>query len=184
MNIHCGTRPATAALLGALSLLLAACGHSPKVTSASGASSASMGDVTLDQARGTGAGRQAEDGAAPLPLQRTAFDDVDMYKRDAAFHIMHHNTAQTFSGALPPMLPAIVVLRITVDATGKLTNVIVQRSRDDEASRVAVASVRRTAQLPMPYNLARGPGRSLTFMETFLFNRDYRFQIRTLAPVQ
>jgi protein TonB len=47
-----------------------------------------------------------------------------------------------------------------------------------------MASVHRTANLPLPYNLARGPGRSLTYMETFLFNEDYRFQLRTLAPIQ
>ena len=97
---------------------------------------------------------------------------------------MSQNTAHTFSGALPPMLPAIVVMRITVDQNGKLTQANVMRSRDEEASKVALASIRRTAYLPMPYNLARGPGRSLTYMETFLFNADYRFQLRTLAPIQ
>jgi protein TonB len=107
-----------------------------------------------------------------------------MYKADAAEQIMRANTAHTFSGALPPMLPAIVVLRITVDHAGKLTHVSVLRSRDNEASKVAMASVQRTANLPLPYNLARGPGRSLTYMETFLFNADYRFQLRTLAPIQ
>ena len=121
---------------------------------------------------------------APLPAQRTAFDNVDMYKADAAEQIMRANTAHTFSGALPPMLPAIVVVRITVDHAGKLTHVSVLRSRDNEASKVAMASVQRTANLPLPYNLARGPGRSLTYMETFLFNADYRFQLRTLAPIQ
>jgi protein TonB len=82
------------------------------------------------------------------------------------------------------MLPAIVVLRITVDDTGRMTDVWVQRSIDDEASRVAVASMRRVGTLPRPLNLATGPGRSLSFSETFLFNDDYRYQIRTLAPIQ
>jgi protein TonB len=59
-----------------------------------------------------------------------------------------------------------------------------QRSRDDDASRVAVASMRRTGMLPRPFNLASGPARSLSYSETFLFNADYRFQLRTLAPIQ
>lgn len=187
MKTYRGISAAALALPAALLAVLTACGHAPKLAAPSPAeANPGIADATLAQTRGTGNGGasgQADDGA-PLPLQRTAFDNVDMYKSDAAWHIMRHNTAHTFSGALPPMLPAVVVLRITVDHTGKLTSVSVQRSRDDEASKVAVASMRRTAYLPMPYNLARGPGRSLTFSETFLFNRDYRFQLRTLAPIQ
>jgi protein TonB len=122
--------------------------------------------------------------AAAVPAQRSEFASVDTYKSDAALHIMRHNAEHTFSGALPPMLPAIVVLRITVDQTGKVTQAVVQRSRDEDASNVALASLQRTGYLPRPANLAVGPGRSLTYMETFLFNDDYRFQLRTLAPVQ
>lgn len=116
--------------------------------------------------------------------QRTSFDSVDSYKYDVAEHIMRYNGAHTFSGKLPPMLPAVVVLSITVDQTGRATKVTVQRSRDQDASKVALASMQRAGQLPRPFNLATGPGRSLTFSETFLFNADYRFQLRTLAPIQ
>ncbi len=123
-------------------------------------------------------------GTAAPPAQRSEFASVDTYKSDAALHIMRHNPDRTFNGALPAMLPAIVVLRITVDQMGKVTKATVQRSRDDDASRVALASIERTAYLPRPANLAVGPGRSLTYMETFLFNGDYRFQLRTLAPIQ
>jgi protein TonB len=65
-----------------------------------------------------------------------------------------------------------------------MTKVAVQRSRDEDASKVAVASMHRAGPLPRPFNLASGPGKSLTFSETFLFNADYRFQLRTLAPIQ
>lgn len=112
------------------------------------------------------------------------YDSVDAYKQDAAQHIVRRNIANTFHGPLPPMLPAVVVLLITVDATGRATEVSVQRSPDDEASAVAMASIYHSGRLPRPYNLAVGPRRSLTYSETFLFNADYRFQIRTLAPVQ
>ena len=122
--------------------------------------------------------------AAAVAGQRTAFDSVDTYKYDVAEQIMRYNGAHTFSGKLPPMLPAVVVLSITVDQTGKVTKVSVQRSRDQDASKVALASMQRAGQLPRPFNLATGPGKSLTFSETFLFNADYRFQLRTLAPIQ
>jgi protein TonB len=127
---------------------------------------------------------QSADARTTVAGQRTAFDSVDTYKVDVAEQIMRYNSAHTFSGKLPPMLPAIVVLSITVDQTGRPTKVTVQRSRDQDASKVALASMQRAGQLPRPFNLATGPGRSLTFSETFLFNADYRFQLRTLAPIQ
>jgi len=115
--------------------------------------------------------------AAPSP-------GLDAYKTQVAQQVMRQNPSQTFSGQLPPMLPAIVVLNITVDKDGQMTDVVVQRSRDPDASRVAVASMRRSAPLPRPVNLLADNSDSLTFSETFLFNDQYRFQLRTLAGPQ
>ena len=115
--------------------------------------------------------------AAPSP-------NLDAYKTQVAQQVMRQNPSQTFSGRLPPMLPAIVVLNITVDKDGQLTDVVVQRSRDPDAARVAVASMRRSAPLPRPANLVAANSDSLTFSETFLFNDEYRFQLRTLAGPQ
>lgn len=130
--------------------------------------------------------------AAPIPASvgRVSsqppqwFDSVETYKYHAAQHIMRNNSEHTFSGKLPPMLPAIVVLRITIDDTGRVTDVLVQRSPDDAASQAAVAAIYRARQLPQPFNLANGLHRTLEFSETFLFNHANRFQLRTLAPVQ
>jgi protein TonB len=160
------TSRTTLAACAALFATLAACGHEPRLAP----SSAPLYT------------RHAS--AAPVAGQRTSFDSVDAYKADAAEHILRYNADHTFSGKLPPMLPAIVVVNITVDQAGRPTKVAVQRSRDNNASKVALASVHRAGVLPRPFNLATGPGRSLTYSETFLFNADYRFQLRTLAPVQ
>lgn len=94
------------------------------------------------------------------------------------------NSGQTFSGPLPPMLPAIVVVNITVGEDGELQEVAVQRSRDPDASKVAVASMRRSGRLPRPANLLFTNTRALTFSETFLFDHQYRFQLRSLAGPQ
>jgi protein TonB len=161
------TRRSTPAACAALLVTLAACSHDPRITTS---------PEPYYQ-------WPASD-APPVSALSSSFDSVDTYKYLAAKHIMRHNSDHTFSGKLPPMLPAVVVLRITVDDTGRLSNVWVQRSRDDDASRVAMDSVRRAGSMPRPFNLASGPGRSLTYSETFLFNHDYRFQIRTLAPIQ
>ena len=165
MNAICSTRTASAVLL----VSLAACGHAPNFA----ATTAPQTTRYTPGSPGTS-----------FSHERTAFDSVDRYKYDVAEQIMRYNGAHTFNGRLPPMLPAVVVLSITVDQTGRITRVTVQRSRDEAASKVALASMQRVGSLPRPFNLANGPGASLTFSETFLFNAEYRFQLRTLAPVQ
>jgi periplasmic protein TonB len=115
--------------------------------------------------------------AAPLS------PDLDAYKTQVAHRVMERNPGQTFSGRLPPMLPAIVVLNITVDKNGELKAVEVQRSRDSNASRVAVDSMRRSEPLPKPENLLAN-SEAVTFSETFLFNDQYRFQLRSVAGPQ
>jgi protein TonB len=82
--------------------------------------------------------------------------------------------------------PAVVGLRITVDASGRITEMWVQREPegDDRAAKIAMASMDRAGVLPRPLNLADGPDRSLSYSETLLFNADNQFQLRTLAPIQ
>jgi periplasmic protein TonB len=109
---------------------------------------------------------------------------LDAYKTQVAYHVMQHNPNQTFSGRLPPMLPAIVVLNITVDKDGGVRDVAVQRSRDADASRVAVDSMRRSGPLPKPTRLVADHADAMTFSETFLFNNQYRFQLRSVAGPQ
>jgi protein TonB len=119
--------------------------------------------------------------AAPAPPPSLS---LDAYKANVARHILDRNAERTFSGRLPPMLPAIVVLNITVDKDGRLTDVRVQRSRDPDASRVALASMLRSGPLPRPHGLLAANSSAMTFSETFLFDRDYRFQLRSLAGPQ
>jgi protein TonB len=168
MKINRNLKAAAAVLLASLA---AACSHIPM-----------LGSQSPSQAQARAPQYASHTPGAPVSGQRTSFDNVEAYKADVAEQVMRYNTAHTFSGRLPPMLPAIVVLSITVDKTGKVTRVSVQRSRDNDASNVALASMRRAGPLPRPFNLATG--NSLTFSETFLFNADYRFQLRTLAPIQ
>jgi protein TonB len=118
---------------------------------------------------------------APAPPQSVT---LDAYKAHVARHILERNAGRSFTGPLPPMLPAIVVVNITVNRDGQLTDVRVQRSRDPDASRVALASMLRSGPLPRPHGLLAAHSTAMTFSETFLFDRDYRFQLRTLAGPQ
>jgi protein TonB len=112
---------------------------------------------------------------APTAPRPAGLDD---YKTQVAHHVADHNPERAYTGILPPMLPAIVVLEITVDRDGQLADVAVQRSRDPDASEIALASVRRSAPLPPP------PTGRLTFSETFLFADSERYQLRSLAGPQ
>jgi protein TonB len=152
----------------ALILALSATRHTPSVASLS----------TQDRPVATSIESYAD--------RRTSFATADDYKFDAAVQIVQFNTAHTFSGKLPPMLHAIVVLRITVDERGRITDMWVQRAPEHGllASKIALASMHRAGAMPRPLNLANGPDRSLSYSETFLFNAENRFQVRTLAPVQ
>jgi protein TonB len=159
-------------------LLLAACGHHP----------AERGERAAAQrpaaARPAAAAAYAGAPAAARSGQRSSYDSVDRYKEDVAEHIMAYNKGHTFDEKLPPMLPAIVVLRMTVDADGRLTEVTVQRARHSKPAAVALASMQRSGPLPSPRNLIRAPARTLSFSETFLFNADNKFKLRTLAGPQ
>jgi protein TonB len=108
---------------------------------------------------------------------------LDDYKTQVARHVADRNPERVYAGTLPPLLPAIVVLEITVDGDGQVADVAVQRSRDPDASEIALASVRRSSPLPSPQQLARATG-NLTFSETFLFADSERYQLRSLAAPQ
>lgn len=124
--------------------------------------------------------------AAPLaPKAIAPAATIDAYKLQVARQIMDANTQFTFSGRLPPMLPAIVVLDLSVGRDGTLKGVRVHRSRDSDASRAALAAVRRVPDaFPPAAQLMRSHDKTLDFSETFLFNDQNRFQLRTLSGPQ
>jgi protein TonB len=109
---------------------------------------------------------------------------IDSYKIVVANHIARTNLGNTFEGKLPPMLPAVVVLRISVDSLGRVVDAYVQRSRDDAASKIALASVQRSGNFPLPCSLINGQNTVLSFSETFLFNGQYQLQLRSIAGPQ
>jgi protein TonB len=119
----------------------------------------------------------------PAPPGLPSPAGLDDYKTQVAQHVVSHNRDRIFTGTLPPMLPAIVVLLITVDEEGQLHEVLVQRSRDPDASEVALAAIRRSTPLPRPQQLVQADGK-LTFTETFLFADSDHYQLRSLAGPQ
>ena len=109
---------------------------------------------------------------------------LDDWKRVAAEKVYAVNRAQLFDGRPEHLLRAVIVVEATVDREGKVTRSKILRSPgiaslDD----VALTSLKAASPLPAPPAklVARGP---LVFSETWLFRKDGRFQLRTLALPQ
>ncbi|KQW87768.1 hypothetical protein ASC94_24975 [Massilia sp. Root418] len=120
----------------------------------------------------------------PVPPLPPPIHNLDDYKRALAAKILAATPDAAFSGALPPLLTSIVVLEAKIGRDGDIVNLRVARSRDQKASNLALAAMRAAAPFPKPGKLMAGHHKTFDISETFLFNKDYRFQIRTLAPVQ
>ncbi|HTO46580.1 MAG TPA: hypothetical protein VML91_02985 [Burkholderiales bacterium] len=117
------------------------------------------------------------------PKAEAARTPLDRYKRAVAQQILQTNARRTFDGIPPHLLRAVIVLQLTVDGKGALTDVKTVRSRSAEHAAAATKSVRAAGPLPAPpRELLRG-GR-LEFVETFLFRDDGKFQVRSLAEAQ
>lgn len=109
---------------------------------------------------------------------------VDGYKRDLALRISESSAGKVYPGRPQALLRSVVVLRYTVDARGHLVKSEIMRSnRDRETESTALATLRSAAPFPKPapHLLRRG---ELELAETWLFNNDGRFQLRTIAQAQ
>jgi protein TonB len=122
--------------------------------------------------------------SAARPAPRPPAATLDEYKTQVAQQIMAANPKVVFSGRLPEMMTAIVVLDIGISRNGEVASVKIHRSPNSQASEIAVDAVKLGAPYPQPGKLLGMLHHTLTFSETFLFNRDYQFQLRTLSGPQ
>jgi periplasmic protein TonB len=109
---------------------------------------------------------------------------VDGYKRDLAQRISQANSTKVYAGRPQALLRSVIVVRYAVDAHGNLMrSEIVRSNRDGETEAIALATLRKTAPFPKPAShlLRRG---HIEISETWLFNNDGRFQLRTIAEPQ
>ena len=119
-----------------------------------------------------------------LPSGPPPINNLGDYKRVLANKIMEATPAATFNGAIPPLLTSIVVVEVKIERDGDIAGLRVVRSRDQKASAIALAAMRSAAPYPRPGKLMPAHHKTFEVSETFLFNKEYRFQLRTLAPVQ
>lgn len=109
---------------------------------------------------------------------------LEQWKLRAAQQIHSANKTLLFEGRPHHLLKAVIVIEATVDRAGQVTQLKVMRSLGIKSlEQAALASLKAASPLPPPPAtlVARGP---LVFTETWLFQNDGRFQVRTLALPQ
>ena len=118
---------------------------------------------------------------APLAPQPPLAAAVEAYKTLVANEIWLRNAA-VYSDPVPEMLKSIVVLELTIDRAGNPVGIAVYRSNGYKHLETrALESIVRAAPFARPSgDVLEGPG-TVTFLETFLFRADERFQLRSLV---
>lgn len=106
---------------------------------------------------------------------------LDAYKAEVAERI-RSASGETFEGTLPEILKSLVVLDITLDNEGRVARVAVRRSNGfKHLEQVALDSVRKAGPFPAPSGTVLAGGGSVSYLETWLFRDDGKFQIRSLV---
>lgn len=109
---------------------------------------------------------------------------VDAYKHAIALRISEVNSTKVYPGRPQALLRSIIVIKFSVDAGGKLLrSEIVRTNHDSVTEATALSSLRNTAPFPRPAASLLRNGK-LEISETWLFNNDGRFQVRSVAQPQ
>lgn len=127
--------------------------------------------------------------SSPEPSKPTARlaalnPQLESWKQRAAGRIHEVNSKHLFEGRPEHLLRAVIVVEATVDRTGKVMNSKIMRSPSIASlDAAALRSLGSASPLPAPPPslIARGP---LVYQETWLFRKDGRFQLRSLALPQ
>lgn len=109
---------------------------------------------------------------------------LNAYKHDLALRISQSNLSSIYTGRPQALLRSVIVLKFVLNADGKLLRSDIIRSNHDKATEnIALSSISNAAPFPRPglHLLSNG---KLEIIETWLFNNDARFQLRTIALPQ
>ena len=103
------------------------------------------------------------------------------YRRDGAAHLYARNSTRIFSGKMPPLLYAIGVLQVDINASGAVTAVRWMRAPKHAPEVVAEIerAVRAAAPFPAPVKLGK-----VTYTDTWLWHKSGQFQLDTLTEGQ
>lgn len=126
--------------------------------------------------------RAVPESAAPGAIPRaSAATNERAYREDAARHLYARNALRIYPGQLPPLLYAVGTLQVSLDANGRVSRMHWLRAPAHAPE--VIAEIERTVLAASPYPAARGIDK-LTWTDTWLWDRDGRFQLDTLTEGQ
>lgn len=132
----------------------------------------------------SGTASQGTPPAAQAPAVRarpSTAADAKAYRKDAAAHIYANYSTRIYKGKLPPLLYAIGVLEVDVDAQGRVGKIYWKRapSQAPEVMAEIEQIVRSAAPFPNPTRLGK-----VTYTDVWLWDEDGKFQLDTLTEGQ
>ncbi len=103
------------------------------------------------------------------------------YRRDAATHLYALNASRIYKGKLPPLLYAVGVLEVDIDAKGRVlrTHWLRAPSHAPEVMKEIERTVRAGGPYPAPARMGK-----VTWTETWLWHKSGKFQLDTLTEGQ
>lgn len=111
-------------------------------------------------------------------------NSVDEYKTDLAKRISQVNSTKVHVDRPQALLRSVIVIKYVVDQDGNLVrSEVVRTNKDKITEATALDTLRNTAPFPKPPAALLRAGR-IELSETWLFNNDGRFQLRTIAQAQ
>lgn len=117
----------------------------------------------------------------PAPAKVSGAITALAYRRDAASHLYSQNGKRIYSGKMPPLLHAVGVLQVEIDARGNVvsTNWMRKPSHAPEVVAEIEQAVRQASPFPAPTKMGR-----VTYTDTWLWHKSGRFQLDTLTEGQ
>lgn len=103
------------------------------------------------------------------------------YRRDAASHLYGQNSQRIYKGMMPPLLYAIGVLQVELDARGNVLHTDWMRAPKHAPEVIAEIerTVRQAAPFPAPVRMGR-----VVYTDTWLWHKSGNFQLDTLTEGQ
>ena len=108
-------------------------------------------------------------------------DTPRAYRADAASHLYGLNQERIFKGKLPPLLYAIGVLQVEVDARGNVRSLHWMRTPSHAPE--VVAEIERTVRAAAPFPAPARMGK-VVYTDTWLWHKSGQFQLDTLTEGQ
>ncbi|WP_371809214.1 hypothetical protein [Aquabacterium sp. A08] len=103
------------------------------------------------------------------------------YRRDGARHLYHLNGHRIYPGQMPPLLQAVGVMQLELDAHGQIRRFVWMRAPSHVPA--VMAEIERTVRAAAPFPAPRRMG-GVVYTDTWLWDKSGRFQLDTLTEGQ